>query len=164
MFHCLPDSAWADGNLAEAAEQLVKMVEHRNQSQPNPGPQGHGTPCILFPITPAISATLISMSTKGCPRPDGPPCISYCRFYAPSRPPRRAPSWSSSRPRPGGYRTPGSPRFPCRRPPFSKTFLQHTQTVIQPGAPGPALQNCDRRSCSGRCLAEKSAILNVGGK
>ena len=45
--HCLPDSAWADGNLAEAAGQLGKMVEHRNQSQPNPGLRAHGTPCII---------------------------------------------------------------------------------------------------------------------
>ena len=32
MFHCLPDSAWADGNLAEAARLLGKLVEHINQS------------------------------------------------------------------------------------------------------------------------------------
>ena len=36
MFHCLPNSAWADGNLAERAGQVGKMVEHRN---PNPGPR-----------------------------------------------------------------------------------------------------------------------------
>ena len=46
VFHCLPNSAWADGNLAEAAGQLGKMVEHRNQSQPNPGLSSLGTPCI----------------------------------------------------------------------------------------------------------------------
>ena len=47
MFHyCLPYSAWADGNFAEAAGQLVKMVEHPNQSQPNlVGPRADGTPC-----------------------------------------------------------------------------------------------------------------------
>ena len=47
MLHCLSDSAWADGNLAEAAAagQLGKMVEHRNQSQPNPGLSSLGTPC-----------------------------------------------------------------------------------------------------------------------
>ena len=28
MFHCLPDSAWAGGNLAEAAGQLDNMLEH----------------------------------------------------------------------------------------------------------------------------------------
>ena len=27
MLHCLPNSAWADGNLTEAAGQLGKMVE-----------------------------------------------------------------------------------------------------------------------------------------
>ena len=46
MFHHLPNFAWADGNLAEAAGQLGKMGEHRNPSQPNPGLRGHGTPCI----------------------------------------------------------------------------------------------------------------------
>ena len=40
MFHCLPD-----GNLAEAAGQLGKRVEHRNQSQPNPSLSSLGTPC-----------------------------------------------------------------------------------------------------------------------
>ena len=34
-FEC--STAWDDGNLAEAAGQLGKMVEHRNHSQPNPG-------------------------------------------------------------------------------------------------------------------------------
>ena len=47
MFRCLPDSAWADGNLAEAAGQLGQMVEHRNQSQPNPGLREHATPLII---------------------------------------------------------------------------------------------------------------------
>ena len=41
-------SAWPDGNLAEAAEQLAKMVEHPNQSQPNPGPRADGTPCSMW--------------------------------------------------------------------------------------------------------------------
>ena len=36
MFHCLPNSAWAVGNLAEAAGQ---DDEHPNQSQLNPGPR-----------------------------------------------------------------------------------------------------------------------------
>ena len=48
MFNCLPDSAWADGNLAEAAGQLGKMVEHPNQVQPNSGPQADGTPYTIF--------------------------------------------------------------------------------------------------------------------
>ena len=50
MFHCLPDSAWADGNLAEGAVQLGKMVEHPNQSQINPGAQVDVTPirCMAF--------------------------------------------------------------------------------------------------------------------
>ena len=33
MFHCLPDYAWAVGNMAEAARQLDKLVEHRPRSQ-----------------------------------------------------------------------------------------------------------------------------------
>ena len=45
MFHFLPDSALADVNLAEAAGQLGKMVDHRNHSQPNPGLSSLGTPC-----------------------------------------------------------------------------------------------------------------------
>ena len=45
MFRCLPDPAWADGNFAGQAGQVGKMVEHRNQSQPNPGLRAHGTPC-----------------------------------------------------------------------------------------------------------------------
>ena len=46
MFNCLPNSALADLNLAEAAGQLGKTVEHRNQSQHNPGLSSLGTPCI----------------------------------------------------------------------------------------------------------------------
>ena len=46
MFHCLPNSAWADWNLAEVAVQLGKMVEHPNQSQPNPGLRADESPCI----------------------------------------------------------------------------------------------------------------------
>ena len=33
VFHCLPDYAWAVGNMAEAARQLDKLVEHRPRSQ-----------------------------------------------------------------------------------------------------------------------------------
>ena len=45
MFHCLPDSAWADGNMAEAAGQLGKMGEHSNESKPNPVARADGSPC-----------------------------------------------------------------------------------------------------------------------
>ena len=45
MFHCLPNSAWADWNLAEVAVQLGKTVEHPNQSQLNPGPRADESPC-----------------------------------------------------------------------------------------------------------------------
>ena len=46
MFHHLPNSAWADWNLAEVAVQLGKMVEHPSQSQPNPGLMADESPCI----------------------------------------------------------------------------------------------------------------------
>ena len=36
MFRRLPDSAWADRNLAEVAGQVGKMVEQQSQSPPNP--------------------------------------------------------------------------------------------------------------------------------
>ena len=38
-------SAWANGNLAEAAVQLGKKVEHPNHSQPNPGLRADESPC-----------------------------------------------------------------------------------------------------------------------
>ena len=47
MFHCLPSSDWADGNWAEVAVQLGKMVEHPNQSQPNPGLRADESPCTI---------------------------------------------------------------------------------------------------------------------
>ena len=43
MFLYLSDSEFADGNLAEAAEQLDKMSENPNQSQPNPRQVGWDT-------------------------------------------------------------------------------------------------------------------------
>ena len=43
-FECSTVTAKADGNLAEAAGQLGKMVEHINQNQPN-SLRGHGMPC-----------------------------------------------------------------------------------------------------------------------
>ena len=54
MVHCLPNSAWADGNLAEETGQLGKMVEHPNPSQPNPGLRAHESPCSLPFIFPRI--------------------------------------------------------------------------------------------------------------
>ena len=45
MFNRLPNSAWADENLAEATGQLGKMVDLKNQSQPNPGPRADGAAC-----------------------------------------------------------------------------------------------------------------------
>ena len=40
LFHFLPSSAWADGNVAEAAVQLGKIVEHSKfkSTQPSPRP------------------------------------------------------------------------------------------------------------------------------
>ena len=43
-FHCLPSPAWAAGNLAESASLLGNMVEHPNQSQPNPVTNHHPQP------------------------------------------------------------------------------------------------------------------------
>ena len=37
----------ADGNLTEVAVQLGKMVEHPDQSQPNPGLRADESPCIV---------------------------------------------------------------------------------------------------------------------
>ena len=45
VFHPLPNSASADWDLAEVAVQLGKMVEHPNQSQPNPGLRAEESPC-----------------------------------------------------------------------------------------------------------------------
>ena len=45
MFLCLPNSAWADRNLAEVAVQLGNMVEPPSQSQPNPGLRADESPC-----------------------------------------------------------------------------------------------------------------------
>ena len=42
----MPDSAWADENLAERAGQLGKMAKHSNQSQPHPGTRADGTTCM----------------------------------------------------------------------------------------------------------------------
>ena len=48
VFHCLPNSALADGNLAEVAGQMGKMVEHPNQSQPHPGYRPDESPCRIW--------------------------------------------------------------------------------------------------------------------
>ena len=48
VFHCLPSSAWADGNLAEGAGQINNMVEKPNPYQPNQGPQPPESPCSLM--------------------------------------------------------------------------------------------------------------------
>ena len=45
QFHCLAYSELADGNLVELAEQLGKIVELQNQSQPNPTVQADAPPC-----------------------------------------------------------------------------------------------------------------------
>ena len=48
MFHCLPNSARADENLAEVAVQLGKMVEHLNHRQSNPGLRADESPCTNY--------------------------------------------------------------------------------------------------------------------
>ena len=45
MLHYLLNSALAVGNLAEVARQVGNMVEHPNQSQPNPCPRPPVSPC-----------------------------------------------------------------------------------------------------------------------
>ena len=47
IFISLPGSAWADGSLAELAGQLGNLMEHPNQSQPNPGERPPESPCNL---------------------------------------------------------------------------------------------------------------------
>ena len=44
MLHYLPDSACAYDNLAKAARQLGKMIEHPNQSKHNPCARADETP------------------------------------------------------------------------------------------------------------------------
>ena len=65
MFHCLPESAWADGSLAEAAVQLGKMVGHRNQSQPNAGLNSLGHPVVPLRIhrRPALLRSIIVLTS-----------------------------------------------------------------------------------------------------
>ena len=43
-------SAWTDSNLAEAADQLDKMVEYTEQGLPNPSVLADGTPCIEIKV------------------------------------------------------------------------------------------------------------------
>ena len=64
ILHCLPDSTWADRNLAEVGRRLGKMMEHSNQSQPNPGARADGTHCT------SLSAKSGSYST-GAPGYEG---------------------------------------------------------------------------------------------
>ena len=45
MFDCLPDSAQADGILAELAGLADKMMEHPDQSQPHLGRRPPESPC-----------------------------------------------------------------------------------------------------------------------
>ena len=55
LFHCRPSSAWANGNVAEVAGQLSKMVEQSDQSHPNPSIQLR----ITINITVYFTRTLI---------------------------------------------------------------------------------------------------------
>ena len=52
-FHCLPNFALTDGNLAEGAGHLSNMVELPNPSQPDPGFRAaisHVTQCICLSL------------------------------------------------------------------------------------------------------------------
>ena len=66
VFHRLPNSALADGNLSEAAGQLGNLVEHLCQSQPNPGVRPDETPRIklwtLWSSRRYISSVMIKVS------------------------------------------------------------------------------------------------------
>ena len=44
-FECLHNSASANGNLAEAVEQMGRKVAHPNKSKDNPGPGPDESPC-----------------------------------------------------------------------------------------------------------------------
>ena len=48
VFHCLPNSAWADADSAGLAGQLGNMVEQENPSQHNPGLRADETPCTIL--------------------------------------------------------------------------------------------------------------------
>ena len=46
LFHLQPGSAWADGKLAEVAEQLGQMVEHYRSKSTQPTIRPDGPPCM----------------------------------------------------------------------------------------------------------------------
>ena len=70
MFHCLPNSAWADGNLAEAARSWARWVKHQNHSQPNPCLRAHGTPC-------RGKAKILKISRTSNSHPDANLCLPF---------------------------------------------------------------------------------------
>ena len=69
-FHCLPNSAWADGNLAEAARSWARWVKHQNHSQPNPCLRAHGTPC-------RGKAKILKISRTSNSHPDANLCLPF---------------------------------------------------------------------------------------
>ena len=54
MFHFLPQSAWADGNLAEAAVQMGGTPKSKS-TQPNPGPRPDESPCTYLSLRSPLS-------------------------------------------------------------------------------------------------------------
>ena len=62
MFHSLPTSAWADGNLADAAVQLSNMAEHPNLSQPTQVSRADESPCILCCFS--LSSFIFNMASQ----------------------------------------------------------------------------------------------------
>ena len=66
-FHCLPDSAWADGNLEEAPGQLV---QHPDQSLPNPVSEHMGHPVDVL----KINQTKQTIGSDDF-------CVTVCGYY-----------------------------------------------------------------------------------
>ena len=63
----MPSSSWADGNLAEVAVQLNKMVEFPRQSLPNPGHRADESPCTTSVLVILAVPLLYSQFALGLP-------------------------------------------------------------------------------------------------
>ena len=50
------------------AERLGKMVEHPDQSQPNPGPQADGSPCSILHSSPPVELVVVLVPLDGVER------------------------------------------------------------------------------------------------
>ena len=71
LLHRLPNSAWADGNLAEAVVQLGKMVEHTHiKVNPTKVSEQMNHPVVLFQINASVGIYRIP-TTGTSTEPDG---------------------------------------------------------------------------------------------